>query len=132
MTEYEGTLQIENDDFGMKKKLTSNRFGGTFGTLPFDEKSFDITLIDFTTFWYSKPINANYADSPRVYTNEEYKKSSEIENIHSKCDVIDGSVVNGLGQRILYSFLLDEPPGYRVFSQPETIHYKITKQFCFK
>ena len=41
-----------------------------------------------------------------------------------KCDVIDGSVVNGLRQPILISFILDKPSGYKVFHQPETIHYK--------
>ena len=41
-----------------------------------------------------------------------------------KCDVIDGSVVNGLRQPVLYSFVLDKKPGYKVFSEPETIHYK--------
>ena len=41
-----------------------------------------------------------------------------------KCDAIDGSVVNGVRQPILYSFVLDKPSGYKVFSQPETIHYK--------
>ena len=40
------------------------------------------------------------------------------------CDVIDGSVVNGSRQPILYSFVLDKKPGYKVFSEPETIHYK--------
>ena len=41
-----------------------------------------------------------------------------------KSDVIDGSVVNGLRQPILYSFVLDKKPGYKVFCEPETIHYK--------
>ena len=41
-----------------------------------------------------------------------------------KCDVIDGSAVNGLRQSILYSFILDKPSGYKVFCEPETIHYK--------
>ena len=41
-----------------------------------------------------------------------------------KCDVIDGSVVNSLRQPILYSFVLNKKPGYKVFSEPETIHYK--------
>ena len=41
-----------------------------------------------------------------------------------KCDAIDGSVVNSLRQPILYCFVLDKIPGYKVFSEPETIHYK--------
>ena len=45
-----------------------------------------------------------------------------------KRDVINGSVVNGLRQPTLYSFVLDKPPGYKVFSKPETIHYKKLKK----
>ena len=41
-----------------------------------------------------------------------------------KCDCIDGSVVNGIREPILFSFVLDKPSGYKVFCQPETIHYK--------
>ena len=41
-----------------------------------------------------------------------------------KCDVFDGSVANGLRQPILHSFILDKPPGYKVFCEPETIQYK--------
>ena len=41
-----------------------------------------------------------------------------------KCDAIDGSVVDGVRQPILFSFVLDKLPGYKVFCEPETIHYK--------
>ena len=39
-------------------------------------------------------------------------KNSKILNlIHLKCDVIDGSVVNGLRQPILFNFVLHWPSG---------------------
>ena len=38
--------------------------------------------------------------------------------------VIDGSVVNGIKRPILYTFVLDKPSGYKVFSEPDTILYK--------
>ena len=41
-----------------------------------------------------------------------------------KFDIIDGSVVNGLKQPILYSFVSDLPSGYKVFCEPETVHFK--------
>ena len=41
-----------------------------------------------------------------------------------KCDVINGSVVDGVRQPILYSFVSDKPSGYKVFCEPETILYK--------
>ena len=49
---------------------------------------------------------------------------SSTNKINLKCDIIDGSVVNGLRRPILYSFVLDKKPGYEVISEPETIHYK--------
>ena len=41
-----------------------------------------------------------------------------------RCDVIDGSVVNGVKQPKLFSFKLDQPSGLKVFSEPETKHYR--------
>ena len=46
-----------------------------------------------------------------------------------KSDCIDGCVVNGSRQPILCSFVLDELPGYKVFSEPETVQYKTNKSF---
>ena len=104
------------------------RFGGTFGTLKCDEKSFFNTLLGFTPFWdYKPPTNAFHADSPGVYTSEKILNSSTMNEIHLKCAVIDGSVVNGSRQPILYSFVLDKSSGYKVFCELETIHYKNKK-----
>ena len=41
-----------------------------------------------------------------------------------KCDVIDGSVINGLRQPILFNFVLDKQPGFKLFCEPQTILYK--------
>ena len=55
---------------------------------------------------------------------------STINEIHLKCDVIDGSLVKGLRQTKLDSFTFETLPGYKVFCQVEPKHYKI-KQICF-
>ena len=57
-TKVEGTLQIEYDDITMKTKLILNQFGGTIGTLGFDEKTFFDFLLGFTPYWDYKPTNA--------------------------------------------------------------------------
>ena len=49
-----------------------------------------------------------------------------------KCEVVDGSVVNGSRQSMLYSFNLDIPAGYKVISAPETILYQKTDKICFE
>ena len=41
-----------------------------------------------------------------------------------KCDCIDGSIQDGVRKPILFSFVLDKKPGYKLFLEPETIHYK--------
>ena len=47
-----------------------------------------------------------------------------VNKIQLKCDCIDGSIQDGVRQPILFSFVLDKPSGYKVFCEPETIHYK--------
>ena len=51
MGDHEWTLPIEYDDITMGTKLILTRFGGTFRTLRFDEKSTFITLLGFTRYW---------------------------------------------------------------------------------
>ena len=82
----------------------------------FDGNSFFSTVLGFTPGWDYKPYNK--------YSSQKVVNLGSTDKTHLKCDVLDGSVVNGLRQPILYSFVLDKKPGYKVFSEPETIHYK--------
>ena len=125
---HEGTLQVKYDDITMRTKLVSTRFGGTFGTLIFDEKSFFNALLGFRPYWVYKPTNVIHAGSPGVYTSEKIPNISTIDKILLKCDVIDGSVVNGIGEPVVFSFLLDKPCGFNLFCDPETILYKKIKK----
>ena len=78
-----------------------------FATLRFDEKSFLNILLGFTPYWDYKPTNAIHADSSGVYTSDKILKLSTIDKIHLKCDVLNGSIQNGLRQPIWFSFVLD-------------------------
>ena len=49
---------------------------------------------------------------------------STTNKIYLKCDVIDGSIMSGLKQLTLFSFVLDKPSGFRFFCELETVHYK--------
>ena len=118
-TEYPGPsnmIDIEYDDITMKTKLDVK---AGVRAIRFDEKSFFSTILGFTSGWDYKHYNK--------YISQKIVNLSNTNKIHLKCDVIDGSVVNGLRQPILYSFVLDKKPGYKVFSEPETIHYKKNK-----
>ena len=65
------------------------------------------TLLGFKPYWVYNPTNAFHADSLDVYTSDNNLQLCTVNEIHSECDVIDGSVVNGLRQPILFSFVLD-------------------------
>ena len=119
-SEYPGpgnAIYIEYDDITMKTKLVL-KYG--IIALRFDEKSFFKTVLGFTSGWdYKFYIK---------YTSQKIVNLGNTKKINLKCDVIDGSVLDGVRQPIIYSFVLDKLPGYKVFSEPETIHYeKINK-----
>ena len=50
-----------------------------------------------------------------------------MDEIHLKWDVIDDSVVKGIRELTLFSFVLDKKPGFKVFFEPETKEYKKNK-----
>ena len=106
-------IDIEYDDIKMRTKLVVQ--SGIIA-VRFDEKSFFSTILGFTAGWDYKHYNK--------YISQKIVSLSNTNKIHLKCNCIDGSVVNGIRQPILYSFVLDKLPGYKIFSEPETIHYK--------
>ena len=114
--EYPGpsnVIDIEYDDITMKTKLVVK--AGIIA-IRFDEKSFFSTILGFTSGWDYK----HYIK----YISQKIVNLSSTIKIHLNCDCIDGSVVNGIRHPILFSFVLDKKPGYKVFSEPGTIHYK--------
>ena len=122
-------IKIEYDDLNKKTKIIldfkndRNAFG--LGTLRFDERSFLHTLLGLTPYWDYKRTNSNHNAIPGVYTSDKILLNFNTKDkIYLKCDCIDGSIQDGLRQPILFSFVLDKPSGYKIFCQPETIHYK--------
>ena len=107
------TIVIEFDDITRKTKLVVN--SGIIA-IRFDEKSFFSTILGFTPGWDYKHYNK--------YISQKIVNLSNTNKIHLKCDCIDGTIQDGIRQPILYSFILDKPAGYKVFCEPETIHYK--------
>ena len=115
-SEYPGpgnVIDVEYDDITMKTKLVV-KYG--IIAIRFYEKSFFSTILGFTSGWDYKSYNK--------YTSQKIVNLGSTNKIHLKCDVINGSIVDGFRQPILYSFVLDKLPGYKVFSKPETIQYK--------
>ena len=110
-------ILIRLDDVTRKTKLIVN--SGIIA-IRFDENSFFSTILGFTAGWDYKHFNQ--------YLSQKSVNLSSTNKIHLKCDATDGSIVNGIRQSILYSFVLDKPSGYKIFSEPETIHYKKINQ----
>ena len=113
-------LNIAIDDIRMKSNLKINQ------TLIFTEKSFFYTILGFTQS-RSYPLNdidshyqiiagSNKSDKPINITG--------IDKIHLKCDCIQGCIVNGIREPILYSFALSSPPGHKIYKEPRIKLFK--------
>ena len=111
---------IRLDDITRKTKLVVN--SGIIA-IRFEEKSFFSTILGFTAGWDYKDYNQ--------YLSQKIVNLCSTNKIHLKCDAIDGSVVDGVRQPILYSFVLDKPSGYKVFCEPETLYYKKINKSIF-
>ena len=94
----------------MKTKLI---VGAGFMAIKYDEKSFFSSILGFKPHWDIKNYNE--------YISQKVVILSSTNKIRLKCDIIDGKVVNGTREPIPYTFVLDNPNGYKVFFQPETI-----------
>ena len=64
-----------------------------------DGSSFFSTILGFTPGWEYKHYNKNFS--------QKIVNLSSTGKIHLKCDVIDGSMQDGIQQPFLYSFVLD-------------------------
>ena len=78
-----------------------------------DEKLFFSAILGFNPHWDYKHYNE--------YISQKNVNLSSTNKMLLKCDVINGSVVDGLRKPIFNSFVLDKPSGYKVFCEPETI-----------
>ena len=106
-------ILIRLDDISRKTKLVVR--SGIIA-IRFDEKSFFCTILGFIPGWDYKHYNQ--------YLSQKIVNLNNTNKIHLKCDCIDGSIQDGVRQPILFSFVSDKPSGYKIFCQPETIHYK--------
>ena len=95
-------------------------------TLIFTDKSFFYTILGFTQS-HSYPLDdfdGFYQTIVGSYKSERPINFTSIDKVHLKCDCIDGSIVNGVRQPILYSFALDIPPGHKIYNEPKVVLFK--------
>ena len=95
-------------------------------TLIFTNKSFFYTILGFTQS-HSYPlddIDGFYQLIAGSYKSDKPINITGIDKVHLKCDCIDGSIMNGTREPILYSFALDQPPGQKIYKEPKVKLFK--------
>ena len=113
-------VTITIDDIRSKSNLKTNQ------TLVFTERSFFYTILGFTRS-QSYPlddIEGFYQLIAGSYKSERPINISGIDKIHLKCDCIQGSIVNGRREPILYSFALSSPPGHKIYKESRVKLFK--------
>ena len=107
-----------------EKKYKSNlKFNQT---LIFTNKSFFYTILGFTQP-HSYPlddIDGFYQLIAGSYKGDKPINITGIDKVHLKCDCIDGSIVNGIREPILYSFALSPPPSHKLYKKPRVRLFK--------
>ena len=101
-------FNIEADTISMKSVLTIS------SSIHFNSEL--NTLLGFTKTRYSE--GTHKSEKPVMITTTVHLK------VHLKCDCVDGSIVNGIREQILFSFNLSAPPGYKIIKEPNIIFYK--------
>ena len=61
---------------------------------------------------------------PGSYKSDKPINITGIDKVHLKCDCINGSIVNGIRESILYPFALSSPPGHQIFKEPRNKLFK--------
>ena len=113
-------VNITIDDIRLKSNLKSNQ------TLIFTEKSFFYTILGFTQSrsYPLDDIDGFYQLIAGSYKSNKPINITGIDKIHLKCDCIQGSIVNGIREPILYSFALSSPPGHKIVKEPRVKLFK--------
>ena len=113
-------INVTIDDIRLKSILKINQ------TLIFTERSFFYTILGFTQS-RSYPLDdiaGFYQLIPGFHKSDKPINLTGIDKIHLKRDCIQGSIVNGIREPILYSFALSSPPGNKIYKEPRIKLFK--------
>ena len=99
-------LNVTIDNTRLKSTLKNNQ------TSIFTNKSFFYTILGFTQS-HQGSLNdfaGFYQILPGSYKSDKPINITGIDKLYLKCGCIQGNLVNGIRQPILYSFALSSPP----------------------
>ena len=113
-------VSVTIDDIRLKSTLKINQ------TLIFTEKSFFYTILGFTRSrsYPLDDIDGFYQLIAGSYKSDRPINITGIYKVHLKCDCIQGSIVNGIREPILYSFALSSPPGHKIYKESKVKLFK--------
>ena len=104
-SDYDFKIDIQADTISMKSVLT------TSNPIHFNSRLY--ILLGFTNKDYQA---GTHTSKPVMITT--------TDKVNLKCDCVDGLIVNGIREQMLFSFNLSTPPGYKVLKEPTTVLYK--------
>ena len=113
-------INVSIDERKYKTDLKINQ------TLIFTNKSFFYTILGFTQS-HQGPLNdieGFYQILPGSYKSDKPVNITGIDKVNLKCNVVEGTIVNGVREPILYSFALDQPPGHKIYKEPKVKLFK--------
>ena len=107
-------VSVTIDDIRIKANLKNNQ------TLIFTEKSFFYTILGFiqSRSYPLDDIEGFYQLIAGSYKSDIPINITGIDKVHLKCVCIQGSIVNGIREHILYSFALSSPRGQKIYKEP--------------
>ena len=113
-------VNITIDDIRLKSNLK------TYQTLLFTKKSFLYTILGYTQS-HQGPLNdlkGFYQKLAGSYKSDRPFNITGIDKVHLECDCVQGSIINGVREPILYSFAISSPPGHKIYKEPRITPFK--------
>ena len=106
----EAKVNITVDDVRLKSNLSTKK------TIRFTKKSFFYVILGFTQSHSGElgDIPGFIQVIPGIYKSDRPINITGIDKVHSKCDCINGSIVTGVREPILFSFAVSSPPGRKI------------------
>ena len=123
-----GVYELVDINNAIKQKINESDYDFKFDLIP-DTISMKSVLTTSNNIQFNSKLNTVLGFTHTVYppgthTSEKPVMITTTDKIHLKCDCVDGSIVNGIREQILFSFNLTAPPGYKIIKEPTTVLYK--------
>ena len=118
-------VNITNDDIILKSNLATNK------TIRFNKKIFFFYIILGFTQSHSGEvgdIERFFQIKPGTHKNDKPINIKGVDKVHLKCDCIQGSIVNGNREQILYSFALSSTADQKVYKEHRIKLFKMVNK----